>query len=114
MTKIDKATCNNIINQLVNKNKRIKIKYAKRISLVYPGITSANNKFDKGKKNFQVEVMTLKKFVLSKHCLLKEESKTFATSKDVYMGSGNFLDPANALANKHLIKNLEKEAVWQP
>ena len=38
------------------------MKYAKKkkkIRLVYPSITSANNKFDEDKKNLKVEVMTL-------------------------------------------------------
>lgn len=34
-------------------------KKKKKIRLVYPSITSANNKFDEDKKNLKVEVMTL-------------------------------------------------------
>lgn len=59
--KNDKATCNNIIKKLIKESKLIEMKYAKKkkIRLVYPSITSANNKFDEDKKNLKVEVMTL-------------------------------------------------------
>ena len=60
--KNDKATCNNIIKKLIKESKLIEMKYAKKkkkIRLVNPSITSANNKFDEDKKNLKVEVMTL-------------------------------------------------------
>ena len=110
LTEFDEASCNNIMEKLVNENKLIKKKYEEKDTFSLP---STKNKTDSNEMNpdiadFQAEILVLKEFVLSEFCLLKKEAMLLPTSRYVSKGKNNSSDPPNAVANKRLLEKLEK------
>ena len=106
LTGFEEATCNNIFDKIVNENKLINKKHAKKYTFSLP---TTNIKTGCGKKNpviadLQGEIMALKEFVLSEVCLLNKEDK-----KDVSVGNSNSSDAQNEVANERLREKLEKE-----
>ena len=97
------TTCNDILDELVNENKLIKKKYAKKDTFSLP---STNNKTE---SDLQAELMVEKEFVFSEVCLLKKEAHTLYVSKYVSVGNSKSPDPPSIVGNECLLEKLEKE-----